>query len=205
MFRGGDALEVRGLEDMLRQDAGAAMRDALDKQVLAGSGTAPEVTGFLADPSAGGLPASDPVAADTPEDWPAIIGRVLAGIDGRYASVEGDIGLALSVGGYKYLGKIFAANTYMSLSRYLRDTLGAVSSSPHVIGAGDGVATGILALRRGGGMNSVAPLWQGVSVIRDVYTHAPSDHVRLTFKSYWNFAILRASGFRRIEFRTDPK
>ena len=42
-----DEAELRGLESSLRDDLGMAMSDAMDKQVLTGSGAAPNVPGFL--------------------------------------------------------------------------------------------------------------------------------------------------------------
>ena len=46
------------------------------------------------------------------------------------------------------------------------------------------------------GTNAVAPIWEGVQLIRDIYTQAQEGQVRLTMLMLWNFKIVREAGWK---------
>ena len=61
VFRYEDVAKLRNYESVLRRDLTATMTDAMDDQITNGDGSAPNVSGFLAELTA----PSDPGAATT--------------------------------------------------------------------------------------------------------------------------------------------
>ncbi len=50
-------------------------------------------------------------------------------------------------------------------------------------------------------MNAVAPVWEGVQLIRDEVTAAAKGQIAVTAVALWGFKILRSDGFERLRFK----
>ena len=61
---------------------------------------------------------------------------------------------------------------------------------------------GILAKLGGdGAMNAVAPVWEGVALIRDEITQAAKGIISVTARGFFNFKVLRPDGFVRTKLK----
>ena len=96
-----DAARLRGMEAALRDDLRAALRDQLDKQVIAGDGTAPNVGGFLAAAANGGLAAqADPGAAIA---FGSLTSLFSDQVDGLYARTVNDVRVLIGEASYRVI------------------------------------------------------------------------------------------------------
>ena len=189
-----DAARLRGMESALRSDLRAAMRDALDVQVISGSGDASSVAGFLADPAKGGLPAeADPGAAIA---FGGVTGLFAGQVDGLYSKTVNDVRMLIGEGSYQHIiglqsNGIFIADRFRNQFQVTANTPDAANSVEEGIAFKTARPTG----------NAVAPIWQGIQLIRDPYSAAASGQISLTAVMLWNFAILRAAAYDRVKVK----
>ena len=97
-----DLARFSGEEEALRRDLRDALSDAMDFQVLQGSGTAPQVKGFVGTAPALTAPA-DPTAPDA-LTFTSTIKAGLSVVDGRYAHNLGESRLLVSPSAYVTAG-----------------------------------------------------------------------------------------------------
>ena len=48
---------------------------------------------------------------------------------------------------------------------------------------------------------AVAPIWEGIELIRDNVTSADTGQIRLTGVMYTNFKVLRPAGYQQVAFQ----
>jgi len=197
------------LESTLRADLRREMGYQLDRQVLLGSGANGQVRGLI-----NALDLQVPPGAAAGRDAPQLswanarqIGT--EGLDGRYARTEADI--RLLIGGATYV----AART-LYRNENAGDAMDAIAAM-RALGMG---------LRRSfqipapaavtfKGQNSastkrteraiansepgaaVAPVWQGISMIRDPYTEAGKAQIVMTAHMLFDFLMRRTDGWRQ--------
>ena len=189
-----DAARLRGMESALRNDLRAAMRDQLDKQVISGDGDAPNVSGFLAAAAKGGLAAeADPGNAIA---FGGVTSLFADQVDGLYAKTVNDVRMLIGEKSYQTIiglqsNGIFIADRFRNQFQVSANTPDAANSIEEGIAFKTARPTG----------NAVAPVWQGVSLIRDPYSGAASGQIALTAVMLWNFAILRAAAYDRIKVK----
>lgn len=184
----------RGMESALRADLRAALQDQLDKQIIQGDGTAPNVGGFLAAANNGGL------AAETDPTDTIVFGSVTSlfsgQIDGLYARTVNDVRLLIGEKSYQTVvglqtNGVFIADRFRNQKQVSANTPDAASNIEEGITFKTARPTG----------NAVAPVWQGVQLIRDPYSAAASGQIALTAAMLWNFAILRSAAYDRIKVK----
>ncbi|MCY4111728.1 MAG: phage major capsid protein [Chloroflexi bacterium] len=204
------------LERTLRADLRTEMGFQLDTQLLAGTGADNEVEGLLHALTLE-LP---PGAAFQANDVSAVLAwdtaRKIAtdGLDGKFARTEADI--RLLIGGATYTlartlyrnanagdaqDAIFAlAALGTSVRRSFQIPAPAVATiSPKNANSTKAVQSAIANMEP---MAAVAPVWQGITMIRDPYTNAGKGQVVLTAHMLFGFALRRKDGWKRYAIRT---
>ena len=183
-----DRARFAGLESSLRQFLSDGLADGFDKQLIVGAG------GLL---GTGGLTLRSGDAAAI-ADLSAYKGLVFdsATLDGRFASMAGDVRLVFGSDGYAHAGNIYRGNQgdVSALDTLIRTTAG-VRISAHVPAAGNDNDQDVI-VRKGSGPDMVAPIWENISV-SDEYTQASKREIILTAVMLQNRKILRSDGFER--------
>lgn len=191
-----DLAVLKGMEAALRNDLRSALGEVLDR-VIVGAGGA-QVRGMLATAANGGLAdVTDPtdVVSTTVVD-----ATLIAPIDGKHATEEGEIRYLIGAETYRTLFGIYDANS----GERVFDRYKARSRVSAHIPAKDGttkVQQGVAVTQRGPIM--VAPVWQGVQIIRDPYSAADDGEVILTAVMLANFGIVRSDGASRLKFKLE--
>lgn len=163
------------MEDALRRDAPLSLADRVDKQVVAGNNTAPNLNGLSAQ-----LTAVDD--EDTVDTFALMAQKAAALIDGRYAAVLTEIRQLLGLATYTHAaGSLYTAGDAISVVAYLDSVTGGVRSAPTewIAAAASNVQGGIarLGMRP---MCAASALWGGVQLIRDPYTSAAAGEIIVT-------------------------
>lgn len=193
MFENIDRYRLRGYEEQLRADIRAVMSDAMDDQVINGDGTAPEVSGFLNELTA----PADPTAVTT---WANYYKTFSDEIDGINAYMISDVIALLGSETFSYAETLFRTGATdngprASAADYVRSRLGMYTVSSRIPAAASNIQTNILALTSYPGENAVCPVWRGISLLRDPYTNSQADRTVLSVTAYWNFKIIRETGY----------
>lgn len=213
------------LESTLRSDLRTEMGYQLDRQILLGDGSGPNVEGLLKAlagqappgttfPTSGGAAAADVSAVLT---WALAKQMVTGSLDGRTRRTERD--LRFLFGGDTYdLGRtLYRSANAESLDAYdeiMR--LGARSRrsfqipASAVLPAGTGKANNTIgtkkvqsALVNAEPGAAVAPIWQGITLIRDPYTNAGEGQIMLTAHMLYDFVLRRQDGWLHYWIRTE--
>ena len=202
LFNSRQTLQLRNFEQVLRRDLAAVMSDEMDDQIITGDGSTTDgitnVTGFLSELAA----PSDPGATET---FASYLEKFTAIVDGLNAYNLSDLRSVMGADTFKHAYSVYR-NTSTDLPAYeaVSARVGGLSVSSRIPAAtgGNKVQTNITALTSYPGRNAVAPIWRGVELIRDPYTLAGKAQVRLTVISYFNFKILRETGWQLWKART---
>ena len=182
-----DRARFAGMDAALRQNLSDGLAAGLDKQIIAG------VNGLL---GTGGLTA--PEAPTVTATFATYRGLVYdsAVIDGRYASGAADVRLLLGAETYAHAASVYRSNTAddSALDSLMRVS-GGVRVSAHIPAAATNDQS--LIIRKGGRMDAVAPVWEGVTVIPDEVTQAKAGQIVITAVMLYAVKILRSDGFGR--------
>ena len=201
LFNSRQTLQLRNFEQILRRDLSAVMSDAMDEQLINGNGTEPNVTGFLSELAA----PTRPSAADT---FASYITKFTGAVDGLNAYQLGDLRTVIGAASFNHMYSLYrGANSDLPVYEALRSRIGGMTVSsripaPTTTGGQANTQRNIMALTSYPGRNAVAPVWRGVEMIRDPYTLAGKAQVRLTVISFFNFKILRETGWALWAART---
>ena len=190
-----DLARISMLEEGLRADLSGALSEAMDKQVIAGDGAAPNVSGLLAEIAAPNVPAD--VA-----NHAAYIQAAAGAVDGRGAQNLTQVRTLAAVDVYQNAASNFTTSGDSSGADYLLQRSGGFRASPHVPNApaqGNRAKVGEMLLHRTMAPGSaVAAVWSGFELtIRDDATLASKGKVAITALMLWNFKMLRSGGYAR--------
>ena len=174
-------------ESAMRANLSGAFADAYDSQCIAGNGTAPNITGLLAQ-------LDDPTAPADVVTWDSFLSTVAAFCGSQYAEHMSDLMVIVPPDAYIKSTATFrdqtidkASGAAVSLGSesaqkylYLASVLGGCSTATRLPNApasgesGAGISTGIIR-RMGRGMQGAAvhPVWNSIA-IDDVYTDSAS-------------------------------
>ena len=198
-----DEAELRGLESALRDDLGMAMSDAMDKQVINGDGVGANVPGFLGG-HADGL-ALTGAAAGAKLTFDSYRNLFLKRVDGLYAHRAGDVRLLVNPMLYAAAGVEYrdsSTDSDVSALDSVMELGGGFQSSANMP-ANDGDNRADVIACRGEPRAAVAPVWEGVRLIRDEVTGANKGQVRLTAIALWNFKIIRKAQYARLNCQSE--
>ena len=196
LFRVEDLAMVSGLEASLRSDLRDVMGDELDRQILTGNGTAPNLAGVFDDDSGLVAPA-EPGAEATVDDY---IDTITNQVDGTNAYQTGDVRLLIGPATLKHAAKKFITGTDTSALEYIRRLSGGYRTSARVPALAAKKQEG-MAIRMNG--VAVAPVWPTLSLIRDVYSGAAKGEVALTAIGLYGFEIVRTNGWKRFKLQVE--
>lgn len=198
LFSVEDLATVEGLEPALRSDLSMAMSDQLDRQILTGDGTAPNLAGLF-DADSGLANPADPTGE---ADVAGYIDLLTSQVDGINAYATDDVRLLIGPKTLGHAAKKFITGTDTSALAYLRMLSGGVRVSnrvPAVKKVGGKDTQEVLAMRMNG--VAVAPMWPTLSLVRDIYSGAAKGQVALTAIALYGFKIVRDNGFQRLQVR----
>ena len=198
-FRIEDAMVTRGLDPALGEDLRRALGDGLDKQII-GSGDA-NVRGFLATAANGGL--ADYANPSAEVTFATAAQQAARGVDGTYAGSEAECAWVIGTATYQKLASLIQNNDSTSATERLRRLLRDFMASANIPDVASNVQSGILAKLGAddGAMNAVAPVWEGLKLIRDEVTGAASGLIVITAVALYNFKLVRADGFVRTKVK----
>ena len=178
-----DRAKFQGMDESLRENLSMGLMDGLDAQII--SGTNGLLTGTnLANHNV------------TTETTYALYRNQFAfgRVDGRYASMTGDIRVVMGADAYAHAAAQYRGNNdnqdaLMSLTA----ALGGVKVSAHVPDEVSNKQNQII--RLGMRRDMVAPLWENVALIPDEITLAKKGQIVITAVMLHAVKILRADGF----------
>ena len=194
-----DLARFSGEEEALRRDLRDALADAMDFQVLQGSGTAPQVAGFVGTAPALTAP-SDPGASDALA-FTSTIKAGLSVVDGKYAHNLGESRLLVSPSAYKEAGVAFqtAGTSDVAASDYMIARSGGFRASANLPATASHISKAV-AFATGGQGSAVAPVWDGLQLIRDMYSGASTGEVAISAIALWGFKVLRTAPYSYQKF-----
>lgn len=191
-----DEVRLSDLETALRRNLSEALTDALDKQLMTGNGTAPNLNGLLEQQT----DASDPASANT---YATYASRVFAFLDGTYAM--GPEGLSLVLGAKTAQHMLTVFNSGDGVSAYMG--LKAAGVKLRVSARIPDPASNIqkaLVIRSNpkGDTRAVAPVWRSVKFIKDPYTDAAKGHTHVTaLMLCGGVLVLRPGCYKETRFK----
>ena len=191
-----DEASLRGLESALRDDASMAMSDKLDSQIIAGDGTAPNLSGFL-DATSGPLGAAPTASGSSAYTWAQYVALLTGRVDGLYANALSEVRCLVGPGIFRHQAGIYrAAETDETAEDYYRVRSGGYRISANMPALdSSSQKVGDLLFVRGMTRAAVAPVWSGVRAIRDEVTNASSGRIRLTLIALYGFKVIRADQY----------
>ena len=194
-----DTARLRGMEEALRRDLSGALGEKVDDQILNGNGTAPHVSGFLSALTAPTAPTAVATFAD-------FVGAASRAVDGRYARNLTGVKTLVGAATYALAGTLMNTSGDVALSDYLIARSGgfitsALIPAPPASGTGANIQAAIVYRAARGAGSAVAPVWQGLELIHDRFTHAGKGQIALTAVMLWAFSILRTDAYVRRAFK----
>ena len=159
-----DLATMPSLENDLRTSLMMSASNAIDEQVIAGNGTAPNLTGLF-------KLAADVAIAGAKETFATGVERFAGIVDGQYANSLSDLRAIIGSDTYGLYSSLFAGNGSMSLADYLMQSLGGFAVSNRVPATASSGQKGLAILTGGEGPMRV-PVWSNMELIVDPYTNA---------------------------------
>ena len=191
-----DEAMLPDLEPALRRDLGDVLSDTVDGQVIGGDNQAPNLNGIATQLTGPTAPATGA------ETFDRYVGAAASHVDGLYSYTLGDVRLLVGPHTYRHAAATFrGTDGEMSAQTYLGTHTGGFRASRRIADPASNVQRAIVR-RAAPGRVAVAPVWQGVELIRDPYTGAGKGETVLTVLLLMGgVAILRPSAFVADSFR----
>ena len=169
-----DRARFAGMDASLRENLADGMADGLDDAILTDLFT--------------NLSANAQTTNDTFDTY--LNHLVWDQVDGRYASMAGDLGVLVGAATYRALGGAYR-NTSVDRSALDRimELVSGVRVSAHVPAVNTNRQDVII--RRGMSMTAVAPTWEGVTLIPDEITRAANGQITITAVMLYATKVLR--------------
>ena len=210
-----DAALLGDLESALRANIRAVMEDAMDKELVAGTGDGSVGRGNnVSTAGLKGLLTSYPAVAPSDADKAkaSTVDNIVAGtvglLDGTYAESFAAIRLLTSTGAAKYLkGLLRGQATDTDMLQYLESTFASVGYSARMpdTAASSGVAgyAPVLAHRTSRGIGGIAPVWQGIETIVDQVSGAAKGETSVTLRMLMGgVLVLHSAAYETFTLKT---
>ena len=184
-----DRARFAGMDASLRENLSMGLADGLDKQIIAGT------NGLLTATNLDNHNVSTETTYALYREQFAY-GRV----DGRYASVAGDIRIVMGAGTYAHAASQYRGNNdNMDALMSLMDATAGVRVSAHVPAVASTKQNAIV--RLGNARDMVAPVWEGISLIPDEITLVKKGQIVVTAVMLHAVKILRTDGFYKQQIQ----
>ena len=201
-----DSYRLPGLEAALRRDMADAVMENVDKAV------------FLGGSSQGSASVADIVGLNTATDVVEktitqsnkvkaanTIAEFVELIDGKHATMPGDLKIVVSVGANVLWMSTIAnsAAENQTIAQFLKDSgfdwrvRGGIDTA-----TANGDWGAFIGRMRGIEGAGCVAIWDEAHLVRDEFSGANKGEVGLTLSTFWDFATPRASNFARIKFVT---
>ena len=198
LFRLEDLHELAGMEEALRSDLSDAMAEEFDKAILTDDGTTAgglnEVSGFINNITA----TAKDTAVVTFNDF---IELYADQVDGRYAVSTSDVKVLTGSKLYTKAHTLFETTAVReSAYSYISRIGGGFQVSAHIPDVTASKKQNALVVRN---MTraAISPIWQGVNLIRDIFTGASKGEIKLHAVMLYSFDILRSDKFRKCHLQ----
>ena len=191
-----DEAMLPDLEPALRDNLSSVLSDTVDGQVVSGNNTAPNLNGINTQLTAATAPATGV------ETFDRYVSAAASHVDGLYASSMADIRLLVGPHTYRHAAATFRGTDGETAAQtYLASHTGGLRASRRIPDPSSNVQAAIVR-RTAPGRAAVAPIWQGVELIRDPFTAAGAGETILTVLILLGgVAILRPAAFVQDSFR----
>ena len=191
-----DEAMLPGLESALRGNLSSVLGDQVDAQVVAGDNVAPNLNGVNTQLTAPTAPAA---AAETFDRY---VAAVASHVEGLYAVSMADVRMLVGPHTYRHAAATFRGTDGETAAQtYLASHTGGFRASRRIADPASHIQRAIVR-RTAPGRAAVAPVWQGVELVRDPYTAAGKGETVLTvILLMGGVAILRPSAFVADSFR----
>ena len=194
-----DAARLVGMEDALRANLSSKLSDVLDNQAVNGSGTG--------DGTLNGLLAilDNPTAPATgAEDFARYVAAAASHVDGLFAVDLAGVRQLVGVATYGAMASKFRSNNdSMTAEAFLTTRTGGVRTSRRIGAAVSNIQQAIV--RRdnpAGDRVAVMPVWNGLELIRDVFSSAGKGEVVVTgVMLVGDVVLLREDAFVQDSYR----
>ena len=184
-----DRARFAGMDASLRENLSMGLADGLDKQIVAGT------NGLLTGTNLDNHNVSTETTYALYREQFAY-GRV----DGRYASVAGDIRIVMGASAYAHAASQYRGNNdNMDALMSLMDATAGVRVSAHVPALVSTKQNAII--RLGNARDMVAPIWEGISLIPDEITLVKKGQIVVTAIMLHAVKILRTDGFYKQQIQ----
>lgn len=198
LWRREDAAVFAGMEEALREDLSMAMSQALDNAIINGNGTAPNVPGFLGGANGALTIGSLRSAQETLQT----LTQLMAGeVDGIYANMLSGVRILVGTDSYARAAGEFAAGTDVSAAAYLQRESGGFRASGHIAAKASKGQNAII--HKGVQRAAVAPIWEGLTLIRDDITQARKGQIAVTAVMLYSFKVIRTAQYSAPKLRLD--
>ena len=188
-----DVSQFPQLEETLRVEIPRSIANTMDQQLLAGSGSDPELKSIFSL-------LVDPTADTTTETFESFISTITGKLDGIHANELADIRSLVGMKTYEVMTSLFATNTAVSAADYLHSKIGGLRASKRITAPATDNQQGLVRLGDEP-MCAVAPLWGGVQLIDDPYTNAAKGQRTITaYQLISDVLMLRPAAFAQVDF-----
>ena len=177
------------LETTLRQNLVRVLSDALDKQLLNGSGAGANLNGLfnqLADVNAPGQE----------NTFASYAAAIASHIDGLFAVDRMGVRALVGPHTYRHMASVFATNEDgTSAMDYIARTYGGLRASRRIANPANNVQGAIIRRSNPGGDRvAVSPIWNGLELIRDAVSDAAKGEIVVTGLALVGGVVLLRSG-----------
>ena len=181
------------LEDSLRRDIPMSLANAVEEQILNGSGVAPNINGLLKR-------LTNPDEAMEKHTPGTYVSTIAGSLDGIHGYTLGDLRTLAGKQTYQAMASGYFASTAVSTASYLDTYTGGLRMSDRIPDVTSNLQAGIVRL----GMRpmcAVSVVWGGVTLIRDIYSGAASGEIVVTaLQLIGDVHVLRDGSFAEVSF-----
>lgn len=183
------------LESTLRNDLRRVMGDQFDEQIINGNGTSPNISGILNE-------LTDATDATNVIDFDTFRLTATNELDGKMANTEASIRMLVGLQTWKKVRGILNTDKQLDAIQAYQRLGGRIQNSARLPDM-DGTSKNQVAVLTFEPSAAVAPIWQGVTMIRDPYTNAAKAQVALTAHMLFGFAFKRTDGWKEVKFKLE--
>ena len=183
------------LESTLRNDLRRVMGDQFDEQIINGNGTSPNISGILNE-------LTDATDATNVIDFDTFRLTATNELDGKMANTEASIRMLVGLQTWKKVRGILNTDKQLDAIQAYQRLGGRIQNSARLPDM-DGTSKNQEAILTFEPSAAVAPIWQGVTMIRDPYTNAAKAQVALTAHMLFGFAFKRTDGWKEVKFKLE--